>query len=185
MSKYLSVCLSVCLSVGRSVCLSVCRSVGLNHPIRAGAAALPGELDDTRFLKGLRLGPADKEAVTQYVEMGLWRRIAWLNQLAHSAAEDVNLGESSAFSVTRTDSGSLEASAEAVAGSGLNFKQWYTEEYTTMLGDELDALRQQAGFSARDVSSLIGCIDGGATVLSALDSQLATSRIKAKEVETA
>jgi hypothetical protein len=145
------------------------------HVSRAGAAALPGELDDTRFLKGLRLGPADKEAVTQYVEMGLWRRIGWLNQLAHTAAEDANLGAS-----TSDSQSSAEGAAADDSSSSMNFKQWYTEEYTTMLGDELDALRQQAGFSARDVSALIGCIDGSATVLSALDMQLATSRIVAK-----
>ena len=43
-----------------------------------GAAALPGELCEARFLKGLRLPPSDTGAVRQYTEMGLWRRISWL-----------------------------------------------------------------------------------------------------------
>eukprot|EP01045_Picozoa_sp_COSAG04_P029141 COSAG04_NODE_4710_length_1935_cov_1.540305_3_plen_265_part_00 len=148
----------------------------------AGAAALPGELDDARFLKGLRLGAADQEAVAQYVEMGLWRRILWLNQLALSAADEA------------ADTGGAERraadaeAAEPTAGvAGYNFNQWYTEEYTQMLGDELDAVRQQAaaGFSARDVSALIGCINGGAAVLGSLAQSLSGARLAAPSRKTA
>ena len=147
----------------------------------AGAAALPGELDDARFLKGLRLGAADQEAVAQYVEMGLWRRILWLNQLALSAADEA------------ADTGGAErraADAEAAEPAGVagyNFNQWYTEEYTQMLGDELDAVRQQAaaGFSARDVSALIGCINGGAEVLGSLAQSLSDARLAAPSRKTA
>ena len=93
--------------------------------------------------------------MTQYTEMGLWRRIGWLNQLAHSAAEDAHLGATAAADGGAQPSAEATATGDSAGSSGLNFKQWYTEEYTTMLGDELDALRQQAGFSARDVSALI------------------------------
>jgi hypothetical protein len=145
----------------------------------AGAAALPGELDDTRFLKGLRLGAADKEAVTQYVEMGLWRRIAWLNQLAHAAVEDVTASDGDAADQTgdARDDNAGAAGAGQPSGS-FSFKQWYQEEYTAMLGDELDALRQEAGFSARDVSALIGCIANGSEILDSLDKTLSATRIR-------
>eukprot|EP01043_Picozoa_sp_COSAG02_P043652 COSAG02_NODE_3822_length_6184_cov_537.928219_2_plen_383_part_00 len=145
----------------------------------AGAAALPGELDDTRFLKGLRLGAADKEAVTQYVEMGLWRRIAWLNQLAHSAVEDVTASDGDAPDQTG-DAGDESAGAAATGqpSASFSFKQWYQEEYTAMLGDELDALLQEAGFSARDVSALIGCIANGSEILGSLDKTLSATRIR-------
>ena len=47
-----------------------------------------------------------------------------------------------------------------------------------MLGDELDALRQEAGFSARDVSALIGCIANGSEILDSLDKTLSATRIR-------
>ena len=144
----------------------------------AGAAALPGELDDTRFLKGLRLGAADKEAVTQYVEMGLWRRIGWLNQLAHAAVEDATAVDGVASDKTRAADDTAGAAATGQPSAGFNFKQWYQEEYTAMLGDQLDALRQEAGFSARDVSALIGCIENGSEILGSLDKTLAATRIQ-------
>ena len=148
----------------------------------AGAAALPGELDDTRFLKGLRLGAADKEAVTQYVEMGLWRRIGWLNQLAHAAAEEVTASDEDApdhSGAAETDKANATAAGQPSAS--LNFKQWYQEEYTAMLGDELDALRQEAGFSARDVSTLIGCIENGSKILDSLDKTLSATRLRSSD----
>ena len=144
----------------------------------AGAAALPGELDDTRFLKGLRLGAANKEAVAQYVEMGLWRRISWLNQLAHAAVEDVTAMDGDAPDQTGAADDKAGAAATGQPSAGFNFKQWYQEEYTAMLGDELDALRQEAGFSARDVSALIGCIENGSEIIGSLDKTLAATRIQ-------
>ena len=152
----------------------------------AGAAALPGELDDTRFLKGLRLGPADKDAVTQYVEMGLWRRIGWLNQLAHAAAEEATATDESeaASQAAAASASAAEGGAQQPAG-GFNFKQWYQEEYTAMLGDELDTLRQEAGFSARDVSALIGCIEGGSEILGSLEKTLATTQLRSPKLAKA
>jgi hypothetical protein len=38
----------------------------------------PGDVNDTRFLKGLRLGAADESAAKQYTAMGIWRRLATL-----------------------------------------------------------------------------------------------------------
>lgn len=144
----------------------------------AGAAALPGELDDTRFLKGLRLGAANKEAVAQYVEMGLWRRISWLNQLAHAAVEDVTAVDGDARDQTGAADDKAGAAATGQPSAGFNFKQWYQEEYTAMLGDELDTLRQEVGFSARDVSALIGCIENGSEIIGSLDKTLAATRIQ-------
>jgi hypothetical protein len=35
-------------------------------------------VNDTRFLKGLRLGAAEESAAKQYTAMGIWRRLATL-----------------------------------------------------------------------------------------------------------
>ena len=110
--------------------------------------------------------------------MGLWRRISWLNQLAHAAVEDVTAMDGDAPDQTGAADDKAGAAATGQPSAGFNFKQWYQEEYTAMLGDELDTLRQEAGFSARDVSALIGCIENGSEIIGSLDKTLAATRIQ-------
>ena len=131
---------------------------------------LPGELEDTRFLKGLRLGSRDKGILNQYIEMGMWRRISWLNHLlSESIVSELESEEAktAAAAATGADDGvaEMDEGGEA-AGQDLadpeTFKSWYMEQYTATFADDLDSVRKQADFGgAADVARLIQSIESG------------------------